>query len=58
MIGLLIPVVGLGVLPTVIALTLYGLPPIVRNAIVGLRGFDPTWWTRPGASGCPASRSC
>ncbi|MEV1020851.1 ABC transporter permease [Streptomyces sp. NPDC050264] len=42
MIGLLIPVVGLGVAPTVISLTLYGLLPIVRNAIVGLRGVDPT----------------
>lgn len=41
MIGLLIPIVGLGVPPTVIALTLYGLLPIVRNAIVGLRGVDP-----------------
>jgi osmoprotectant transport system permease protein len=42
MIGLLVPVVGLGVPPTVIALTLYGLLPIVRNAIVGLRGVVPT----------------
>ncbi|MCX5169336.1 ABC transporter permease [Streptomyces antibioticus] len=41
LIGLLIPVVGLGVPPTVIALTLYGLLPVVRNAIVGLRGVDP-----------------
>nr|WP_206442171.1 ABC transporter permease [Streptomyces boncukensis] len=41
MIGLLIPIAGLGVAPTVIALTLYGLLPIVRNAIVGLRGVDP-----------------
>ncbi|MGW2492546.1 ABC transporter permease [Streptomyces sp. NPDC001606] len=41
MIGLLVPVVGLGVPPTVIALTLYGLLPVVRNAIVGLRGVDP-----------------
>ncbi|MFF9769740.1 ABC transporter permease [Streptomyces sp. NPDC014636] len=41
MIGLLIPLVGLGVPPTVISLTLYGLLPIVRNAIVGLRGVDP-----------------
>lgn len=41
LIGLLIPLVGLGVAPTVIALTLYGLLPIVRNAIVGLRGVDP-----------------
>ncbi|MER7402290.1 MULTISPECIES: ABC transporter permease [Streptomyces] len=42
LIGLLIPVVGLGVAPTVIALTLYGLLPVVRNAIVGLRGVDPS----------------
>jgi osmoprotectant transport system permease protein len=42
MIGLLVPVVGLGVPPTMIALTLYGLLPIVRNAIVGLRGVDPS----------------
>ncbi|GGZ22228.1 ABC transporter permease [Streptomyces poonensis] len=42
MIGLLIPVVGLGVPPTVVALTLYGLLPIVRNCIVGLRGVDPS----------------
>jgi osmoprotectant transport system permease protein len=39
--GLLVPVVGLGVAPTVIALTLYGLLPVVRNAVVGLRGVDP-----------------
>ncbi|AWW39344.1 ABC transporter permease [Streptomyces cadmiisoli] len=41
MIGLLIPIVGLGVAPTVVALTLYGLLPIVRNSIVGLRGVEP-----------------
>lgn len=41
LIGLLIPLVGLGVAPTVIALTLYGLLPVVRNSIVGLRGVDP-----------------
>ncbi|MCF3175080.1 ABC transporter permease [Streptomyces sioyaensis] len=42
LIGLLIPIVGLGVPPTVIALTLYGLLPVVRNCIVGLRGVDPS----------------
>ncbi|MDX3096152.1 ABC transporter permease [Streptomyces sp. ME01-24h] len=41
LIGLLIPWLGLGVPPTVTALTLYGLLPVVRNAIVGLRGVDP-----------------
>jgi osmoprotectant transport system permease protein len=42
LIGLLIPVLGLGVPPTVTSLVLYGLLPIVRNSIVGLRGVDPT----------------
>ncbi|MCC3768646.1 ABC transporter permease [Streptomyces sp. UNOC14_S4] len=42
LIGLLIPVTGLGVAPTVTALVLYGLLPVVRNAIVGLRGVDPS----------------
>ncbi|TDP96026.1 osmoprotectant transport system permease protein [Labedaea rhizosphaerae] len=41
LIGLLIPVLGLGVPPTVVALVLYGLLPIVRNTIVGLDGVDP-----------------
>lgn len=41
MLGLLIPVLGLGVPPTVTAIVLYALLPIVRNAIVGLRGVDP-----------------
>ena len=41
LLGLLIPVVGLGVPPTVTALVLYALLPIVRNSLVGLRGVDP-----------------
>ncbi|WP_132994270.1 ABC transporter permease [Gordonia zhaorongruii] len=41
LLGLLIPVLGLGVPPTVIALTLYSLLPIVRNTIVGLGAVDP-----------------
>ncbi|MYS81951.1 ABC transporter permease [Embleya scabrispora] len=41
LLGLLIPMLGLGVAPTVVALVLYALLPIVRNAIVGLAGVDP-----------------
>lgn len=41
LIGLLIPLVGLGVAPSVIPLVLYALLPIVRNTIVGLSGVDP-----------------
>ncbi len=38
--GLLIPVLGLGVAPSVTTLVLYGLLPIVRNTIVGLSTVD------------------
>lgn len=41
LLGLLIPKFGLGSKPTIIALVAYALLPIVRNAIVGLRGVDP-----------------
>lgn len=41
LIGLLIPLLGLGVKPTVTALVLYALLPIVRNTIVGLDNIDP-----------------
>ena len=38
--GIMIPIVGLGVTPAVVALTVYALLPIVRNAIVGLVNVD------------------
>lgn len=38
---LLIGPLGLGALPVVVALTMYGLLPVVRNTITGLRGVDP-----------------
>ncbi|GLZ11606.1 ABC transporter permease [Actinomadura sp. NBRC 104425] len=41
LLGLLIPFLGLGWAPTVVALVLYSLLPIVRNTIVGLRSVDP-----------------
>jgi osmoprotectant transport system permease protein len=41
LLGLLIPVFGLGSNTTVVALVLYALLPIVRNTIVGLAGVDP-----------------
>jgi len=39
---LLIGPLGLGALPVVVALTLYGLLPVVRNTITGLREVDPS----------------
>ncbi len=38
--ALLIPIFGLGFQPTVVALVMYALLPIVRNTITGLRGVD------------------
>ncbi len=39
--GLLVPLLGLGTPPAIVALVMYGLLPIVRNTIVGLRTVDP-----------------
>ncbi|KUI21117.1 ABC transporter permease [Mycobacterium lehmannii] len=41
LLGLLIPLFGLGVVPSITALVLYSLLPIVRNTIVGLTAVDP-----------------
>lgn len=41
LLGLLIPLFGLGVIPSVAALVLYSLLPIIRNTIVGLNAVDP-----------------
>jgi osmoprotectant transport system permease protein len=41
LLGLLIPLFGLGVITSVAALVLYSLLPIIRNTIVGLNGIDP-----------------
>ncbi|MFI1561592.1 ABC transporter permease [Streptomyces sp. NPDC020490] len=41
LLGLLIPLLGLGWTPTVVALVVYALLPITRNTIVGLREVSP-----------------
>ena len=42
LLALLIPLVGIGALPAVIALFLYALLPILRNAVTALSSIDPT----------------
>lgn len=42
LLGLLIPLVGIGTVPSVIALVLYALLPIVRNTYTGLIEVDPS----------------
>lgn len=39
--GLLQPVLGLGVTPSVVALTLYAIYPVLRNTVAGLASVDP-----------------
>lgn len=42
MLGLLIPVVGIGWQPAFIAVAFYAVLPILRNAVVGLQGVEPS----------------
>ena len=42
LLALLIPLVGIGAVPAVLALFLYALLPILRNAVTALTGIDPT----------------
>lgn len=42
LLGLMIPLVGIGTVPSVIALVLYALLPIVRNTYTGLAEVDPS----------------
>ncbi len=39
--ALSVPLLGFGTLPTILALTLYGLLPIVRNTLAGIQGVNP-----------------
>jgi len=39
--GLLIPILGLGLAPAIVALTMYAVFPILRNTVTGLEGVDP-----------------
>ena len=42
LLALLIPLTGIGVVPAVVALFLYALLPVLRNAVTALTGIDPT----------------
>ncbi|MEO1254204.1 MAG: ABC transporter permease/substrate-binding protein, partial [Bacteroidota bacterium] len=41
LLGFLLPLVGIGKVPAIIALFLYALLPIVRNTYTGIKGIDP-----------------
>lgn len=42
LLGLLLPLVGIGAVPSVLAVTFYAALPILRNAVVGLDSIDKT----------------
>ncbi|MGO1166636.1 MAG: ABC transporter permease [Janibacter sp.] len=42
LLGMILPLVGIGPLPSVIAVAFYATLPILRNAVVGLSGVSPT----------------
>ena len=39
---LLFAILGLGATPTIIALVIYGLLPVLRNTVAGIQGVDPS----------------
>lgn len=41
LLALMLPLLGIGTLPGIVALGLYALLPILRNTYVGMRGVDP-----------------
>lgn len=41
LLGFMIPVFGIGTKPAIVALTIYGLLPILRNTYTGITGVDP-----------------
>ena len=48
--AIMMPILGIGLWPSIVALTVLALPPILLNAYVGLRDVDPgTPWRRPSA---------
>lgn len=40
-VAIFLPIMGIGVVPSIVALTLYGLLPIARNTIAGIEDIDP-----------------
>ncbi|AOM83027.1 ABC transporter permease/substrate-binding protein [Salisediminibacterium beveridgei] len=42
LLGFLIPFIGIGTFPAIVALTAYALMPILRNTYTGIKGIDPS----------------
>ena len=57
LLGLMIPLVGIGALPAIIALVLYALLPILRNTFTGLNEVDPSLLEAARACGMKPNQS-
>ena len=49
LLGILLTPFGFGITPAVIAVTFYAALPVLRNAVVGLAGVDPSLVESPAA---------
>lgn len=56
LLALLIPLLGLGWAPAIVALVVYSLLPILRNTVAGLRSVDPAILEAAKGMGFPQSR--
>ncbi|MCC7666566.1 ABC transporter permease/substrate-binding protein [Liquorilactobacillus satsumensis] len=56
LLGLLIPLVGIGTVPTIIALVIYALLPIYQNTYIGLTNIDPSLIEAADAFGMTRSK--
>ena len=58
LLAFMVPLLGIGAWPAIVALFLYSLLPIVRNTHAGLRGIPPAVENRRRCWGCRAGRAC
>lgn len=57
LLGLMLPLVGIGTAPSVIIVTFYATLPILRNAVVGLDGVSPNLVESARGMGMPPART-
>ena len=49
--GLLQPALGIGIAPSLVALIIYAVYPVLRNTVAGLSSGTPPCWRRPAGWG-------
>ncbi|MEW4369944.1 ABC transporter permease/substrate-binding protein [Paenibacillus kandeliae] len=56
LLGLLIPLLGIGIIPAIVAIVIYALLPILRNTYTGIRKVDPSLLEAADAMGMTRSQ--